>query len=82
MSRFANLETLDVSMNQIAQLDVSANTKLSYLDCSDNLLTGLDIAGLEKLVYLYCDDNYIADTSVLEAWLAEPGHEGKVTPQH
>ena len=82
VSGFANLETLDVSMNQIAKLDVSANTKLSYLDCSDNLLTGLDIAGLEKLVYLYCDDNYIADTSVLEAWLAEPGHEGKVTPQH
>ncbi len=81
VSRFANLATLDVSMNEIARLDVSANTELTYLDCSDNALTELDTTGLDKLAYLYCDGNRIADTSALEAWLAEAGHEGKVTPQ-
>lgn len=55
---------------------------LASLNCSGCALTELDISGLSALSELYCHNNSIADTSALEAWLAEEGHSGAVNPQN
>lgn len=67
--------------NPLSQLDISKNPELEYLNCSRNCLTALDISHNPKLATLDCSLNYISDTSALEAWLAQSGHEGQVLPQ-
>ena len=81
VSRCSKLETLSAEQNRLREFDVSACTGLAYLGCGHNLLTRLDISGLNDLDYLYCEDNLIQDTSDLESWLAQGGHEGAVLPQ-
>lgn len=75
------LTMLSFESNAIASIDVSRCTNLYYLGAAENALTELDISGLDELAYLTCNDNFIEDTSALEAWLAEPGHDGEVLPQ-
>lgn len=68
--------------NALSKLDISKNPELQYLDCTWNCLTALDISHNPKLTKLYCSQNAISDTSALEAWLAQPGHEGTIAPQY
>ena len=76
-----NLESLDCSHNGLTFLDVSGCPNLESLDCQYNDLTSLDISGCPSLESLDCSQNRISDTSALEAWLAVPGHSGRVNPQ-
>ena len=61
---FTALEDLVCSFNNLTELDVSKNTKLSYLKCSNNKLTTLDISKNAKLVYLNCSDNKLTSLNV------------------
>ena len=76
-----NLKTLGCDENRLTSLDVSGCPNLEQLDCPGNYLTSLDISGCPSLKGLNCSQNRISDTSALEAWLAVPGHSGRVNPQ-
>ncbi len=91
--RYNSLTSLDLSANtqlgffacsynSLSSLDVSANTQLEFFLCDHNSLTSLDVSTNTNLSLLDCGNNYIADTSVLEAWLAISGHSGQVLPQN
>lgn len=52
---FTALEELNCSSNQLTELDVSKNTKLTYLSCELNEeMTRLDVSGCAALKELYC----------------------------
>lgn len=76
-----NLKTLGCDENRLTSLDVSGCPNLEWLGCPGNYLTSLDISGCPSLKSLNCSQNRISDTSALEAWLAAPGHSGRVNPQ-
>jgi len=59
LEAFENLYGLNCSNNQIVELDLSANTLLTYLHCSSNLLTELDITSNVNLSYVYCSYNFL-----------------------
>ena len=81
LSGCPNLESLDCGYNDLSSLDVSGCPNLKSLDCRYNDLTSLDVSGCPSLESLDCSQNRISDTSALEAWLAVPGHSGRVNPQ-
>lgn len=56
---FPKLNSLDCSLNQLTELDVTKNTHLKYLNCSENLIESLNLAQLQELEVLYCDNNMI-----------------------
>jgi Leucine-rich repeat (LRR) protein len=61
------LTGLDVSCssrNQLTNLDVSANTALTYLSCSNNQLTTLDLSANTLLESLYCSENQLTSLNV------------------
>jgi len=55
---FIHLDTLDCSINNIRELDLSNQPALRKLECSMNLLTGLDISMCADITYLDCSVNY------------------------
>jgi len=60
---FVALDSLDCSLNQIASLNVSANTALTYLNCSGNsdfswtYIDSLDVSANSLLTSLICSGN-------------------------
>ncbi len=54
---FPSLKELVCCLNQLTELDVSSNTKLTYLNCYSNQLTELDISMLTELEDLRCSYN-------------------------
>lgn len=54
---FVSLEALDCAWNNVANIDLSANTELRKLDCVGNELTTLDLSKNAKLVWLNVFDN-------------------------
>ncbi len=54
---FPNLAQLDCDYSKITELDVSANTELTYLSCEGLQLTALDLSNNTKLTYMDCSDN-------------------------
>ena len=75
------LRWLVCGSNGLTSLALSGCPNLESLDCYYNDLTSLDISGCPSLESLDCSQNRISDTSALEAWLAVPGHSGRVNPQ-
>ena len=61
IEEFADLTWFDCSENQISELDVSKNEKLTSLTCDDNALTELNVRNNKKLEFLSCDNNQIAN---------------------
>ena len=59
------LESLDVSDNNLTSLDISGRTALKYLSCTHNSLTSLDVNGCIALEDLSCGGNKLTslDTS-------------------
>jgi len=55
---FTLLERLDISKNEVADLDVSKNTKLYFLDCSGNQIKDLDLSKNTVLGELRCWGEY------------------------
>jgi hypothetical protein len=72
---------LNCENNQLTNLNVRNNKGLNSLDCSDNRLTTLDISTLEKLKDLNCAYNFIADESLLTAFIDRYG-ERNILPQY
>ncbi len=61
---FTALKYLYCSGNELASLDLSANTDLRELSCSSNQLTDLSVSKCEKLELLYCSSNQLTDLDV------------------
>lgn len=61
---FPNLEYLDISGNQLTDLDVSANKALETLNCSGNQLTSLNVSANKALEYLDCSQNQLTQLDV------------------
>lgn len=71
-----------ISHTKVSSIDLSTLPKLYNLQVDNNELTSLDISHNTELCMLSCQKNKIADTSQLEAWLAQPGHSGTCLPQN
>lgn len=71
-----------ISHTKVSSIDLSTLPELYNLQVDNNELTSLDISHNPKLCMLSCQKNKIADTSQLEAWLAQPGHSGTCLPQN
>lgn len=56
LEMFRSLKKLSVPWQQIASLDLSANTLLTDLTCDGNPLTGIDIRQCHELRTLYCQN--------------------------
>ena len=61
---FNKIRGLDCSRNDIATLDVSMCTELTYLNCYDNRLTSLDVSDLSLLDTLNCSRNELSSINV------------------
>lgn len=63
---FPNLKELYCNGGDLANLDVSQNTKLTNLYCYNNQLTSLDVSENTKLTELDCSYNQLANLDVSE----------------
>ena len=61
---FTGLNKLYCQDNQLSELDLSKNTKLTYLKCSNNKLTELIVSS--NLKTLTCSGNKLTDLNVIE----------------
>lgn len=61
---FTNLDFLDCGRNQLTNLDVSANTKLTQLLCYDIGLISLDLSNNPELTWLNCDNNRLTNLNI------------------
>jgi Leucine-rich repeat (LRR) protein len=61
---FIALDDLRCYSNQLTNLDLTANTDLTFLDCSDNQLTILDVSNNSTLSILSCHDNQLTSLDI------------------
>ena len=61
---FPNLDLLSCARNQLTELDVSKNTKLTWLGCSGNQLTELDVSKNTALKMLNCRKTQLTELDV------------------
>ena len=61
---FTELEYLDCGNNEIASLDLRANTKLQQVHCNDNRLTSVNVSGIETLILLSVTTNNLKSIDV------------------
>ncbi len=61
---FTELESLCCNYNQLTELDVSSNAKLSVLECCFNQLTELDVSKNAELTELCCEANQLTELDV------------------
>ena len=54
---FTNLKKVEFLYNNVSNIDVSRNTKLTHLSASFNLLTKIDISKNHELTWLSCNGN-------------------------
>lgn len=59
---FPNLQKLTCTGNEISELNLSENKKLTYLDCSNNDIKSLNISQCKDLTYLNCSRNNLKDS--------------------
>ena len=58
---FTALTYLDVSKNEIEELDLSSLSNLNVLDCSKNKISKLDLTHQPRLIQLFCSDNQLEE---------------------
>lgn len=56
---FINLKNLNISGNQLTNVDLSNNKALEILNCSNNQLTTLDVLKNIQLIDFYCNNNLL-----------------------
>lgn len=61
LKEFGNVERLDCSGNDLAELDLTLCPRLTRVDCSGNGLLRLDVEDLRSLVWLDCSENALAE---------------------
>ena len=64
IEQMPNLYILYCYSNQLTELDVSNNTKLTYLSCGDNQLTHLDVSKNNGITSLWCRSNQLIQLDV------------------
>lgn len=79
MNELIELTTADC--DELGEIVLGNCPKLEEINCANSKLALLDISGCSALKTLWCYGNRIANTSALEAWLSQPGHDGQVKPQ-
>jgi Secretion system C-terminal sorting domain len=69
IAHFSNLRTLNVNVNNLTTLDLTALSQLNILKADSNQLTALNVAGLSNLKTLHCSVNELSaiDTTGLTA---------------
>ena len=67
---FTEIWTLSCVYNELTEIDLSHNKKLSYLNCHHNKLKELDVSGLPLLETFYCGSNKLQtiDVSKNKQW--------------
>ena len=63
---FTEISELSCVYNDLTEIDLSHNKKLSYLNCDHNKLEKLDVSGLPLLKTFYCKDNKLQSINVSE----------------
>ena len=63
---FNDLTVLDVTFNQLTEIDLSQNTELIELYCNGNQLTSLDVSHNLDLAYLWCEWNQLTELDLSE----------------
>lgn len=58
------LDGVNVSGNNLTNLDLSKNNRLAYLECSNNELTSLTVSSKGYLKTLYCENNQLTSLTV------------------
>jgi len=61
---FTSLAELSCANNQLASLDLSANTALTILNCNNNQLTSIDVSNSTALTELRCDTNQLSTLDI------------------
>ena len=61
---FVNVQSIDCSVNNLTELDVSKNTALMEFDCSSNNLTQLDVSKNTALSSLDCTQNNLTQLNL------------------
>ena len=56
---FISLKNLNVSINQLVNIDLSNNKSLQVLNCSNNQLASLDVSKNTLLTDFYCNNNLL-----------------------
>ena len=64
LAYFPNLQTLNCSGNQIQELRLQPNSKLTTLNCSNNNLTRLDLIKNQLLTSLDCSNNKLISATI------------------
>lgn len=64
LEAFINITNLSCSNNQLTDLDVSQNTKLTVLTSTDNAFTSLDVSSLSDLTTLFLGSNDLTSLDV------------------
>ena len=64
IEHFKNLRKLYCGGNDLTELDISGNLKLTTLYCNNNKLTKLDLSNNKELNYVLCTDNMIEKLDV------------------
>ena len=63
-NKWAKLEGLYCSGNQLISLDVSSNPQLTYLECADNQLSSLNLSNNPQLAGLICGYNQLSSLNL------------------
>ncbi len=61
---FTALQDLECDNNQLTELDLSKNTKLTFLNCYKNQLTSLDLSKNTLLSDIDCSDNQLTSVNL------------------
>lgn len=61
ISKFAYVKQVDISNNNIVEVNVSGCSSLEKLNVCSNKITRLNISNASKLNTLFCSDNYLMD---------------------
>ncbi len=64
IEQFPNLETLSFPYNNVTELNVSGNTKLTWLNCGFNKISSLDVRSLTLLDSFDCGNNLLTSLDV------------------
>ena len=64
IEHLGGLVSLDLSYNELEELDLSTCRKLSELNCSHNRLNSLDLSHCSRLKVLDCSDNPLGELNV------------------
>ena len=61
LSKFAYIKEIDLSNNNITEINVAKCNLLENLNVSSNKITKLDISNISNLKTLFCSNNYLVD---------------------